>query len=83
MPEPTPQSHPSRSGKSFLAIFLIGLAVGVIVGWCCRPPSSFPIEKLKAATEEKFSNTKDQARQELADFAERLANKLRENKIAK
>jgi hypothetical protein len=69
-----------KNGHPFLLGCLIGLTIGVILGWWFRPPESFPIEELRKATEKKFIEGKEGAREELADFAEELARKLREGK---
>ncbi len=68
---------PKKSGHPFIAGCLIGIIIGVLVGWLSRPPSSFPVDDLKAAMEERFLETKDKTRINLADFAEELAQKLR------
>lgn len=70
-------NEPSSCFRTFMWGLIFGLIVGVITGWCVRPPSSFPVEDLKRATEEKFSKASDHAREEFADFAEELARKLR------
>ncbi len=71
------QPEDDARGHPFLIGCIIGLLIGIAIGWCSRPPSSFPLEDLKKATEEKFIERKDEAREELADFAENLAKKLR------
>ena len=43
-----------------------------------EPPASIPIDDLKKETEKKFLEAKDYTREELADYAEELARKLRE-----
>jgi len=67
-----------KKGLPFLNGLIFGVVIGVILGWWFRPPSSFRIDELKDATEEKFINAKEYSREELADFAENLARKLRE-----
>ena len=70
-------SHPSGCGV-FISGCAIGIIIGVILGWWFAPPSSIPIDELKETTEEKFIEAKDYSREELADWAENLAKKLRE-----
>ena len=62
--------------KLFLGLML-GILIGWILGWWLRPPSSFPMDELKQAIEEKVETTTDVARIKLADFAEELSRKLR------
>ena len=61
----------------FLGI-IFGFCMGCALGWCFRPPSSFPVEELKEAVEEKFSGASETVRAQLAEFSEELARKLRE-----
>ena len=72
------KQHPFLRGSLFGLFF--GILMGWALGWWFRPPSSFPIEELKQATEVKFSNTTDNVREQLAEFAEQLARKLRREK---
>ena len=79
--EKKPAEKPEKKGgafKWFVIGGLLGLAVGVIVGWMIRPPDSFDADELRAATEKKFIEAKDSSREKLADFAEDLAKRLRE-----
>lgn len=68
-----------RTRFPFTRGLVVGLVVGVAVGWWFRPPSSFRVDELRAATEAKFDGASDVAREELADFAENLAKRLRES----
>lgn len=62
----------------FLRGLLLGTLIGVGIGWFVRPPSSFPLDDLRAATEEKLGRAGGKAREQLAKFAEDWARKLRE-----
>ena len=59
---------------------MVGLFIGFALGWWFRPPSSFPLEDLKRAIEKKFVTATDVAREQLADFADDLAYRLRKHK---
>jgi len=81
--ETPPADKPSSGGgrcKWFIIGTVLGLAVGTFAGWTSRPPDSFDAEELRAATERKFTQATDQSREKLADFAEDLARRLREEK---
>ena len=65
--------------KGLILGIIVGVLIGFGLGWCFRPPSTFPIEELKQAVEEKFGSATSLAREQLADFAEDLARKLRAN----
>ena len=54
-----------RGKHPFLRGWIIGMLIGILLGWWFRPPSSFPIEDLKRATEKKFTKAKKQGRAEL------------------
>jgi gas vesicle protein len=58
---------------------LIGGLIGFACGWIFRPPESFPIDDLREATENKLVKAKDSSKDKVADWAESLAKKLREN----
>ena len=73
-----PSTKDEKSGCGFFSGCVFGLILGIFLGWWFRPPSSFPIDELKKATEEKFIGAKEYGREELADFADNLAKKLRE-----
>lgn len=74
----TEKGNASAKGRSFLFGWFLGLVLGIVVGWWIRPPESFRIDELRAATEHKFMAAKAQSKVKLADFAEQLARKLRE-----
>ena len=65
--------------KGMFLGFILGTFIGFGFGWRFRPPSTFPIDELKQAVEEKFGSATAVAREQLADFAEELARKLRTN----
>ena len=75
----TDKNSTGSRGSPFLRGWIIGMLMGVVLGWWFRPPSSFPIEDLKAATEKKFTSASKQGKKELAQFAEELARKLRQS----
>lgn len=60
---------------------MLGLLVGVVVGWFVRPPSSFKLDQLRDATEDKLGVAGTKARKELANFAEDWARKLRDAEV--
>ena len=64
--------------RGLLGLFL-GILLGFSLGWWFRPPSSFPLEELKQAIEAKFGSATEVAREQLADFAEDLARRLRKS----
>ena len=68
--------------KGIILGFILGVFIGFSFGWRYRPPSTFPIDELKQAVEEKFGSATAVAREQLADFAEDLARKLRTNENA-
>lgn len=80
-PAKSDNAESKKSGgkfKVFLIGALIGLTVGVVTGWMIRPPESFQADELRVATEKKFLEAKEGSREKLADFAQSLANRLRE-----
>ena len=64
--------------KGLILGLILGIPIGCALGWCYRPPSSFPIDDLKQAIEEKVGTATDVAREQLANFAEELSRRLRE-----
>ena len=66
--------------KGLFLGLIFGFCIGCALGWCFRPPSSFPVDELKEAVEEKFGSASDTVREQLAEFSEELARKLREKK---
>jgi hypothetical protein len=65
----------------FFRGLILGLLIGVVVGWFVRPPSSFKLDELRDASEEKLGRAGVKARKELANFAEDWARKLREAEV--
>jgi gas vesicle protein len=62
----------------FFRGLILGLLIGVVAGWFVRPPTSFKLDELRDASEEKLGRAGVKARKELANFAEDWARKLRE-----
>ncbi len=79
------KSSPKAEKKRlpYLNGFIVGVIIGIALGWWFKPPAVIPVEDFKKATERRFNNAKDYSREELADFAEELAKKLRERDIEK
>ncbi len=61
--------------------FIVGVIIGIVLGWWFKPPAVISVENFKKATEKRFNNAKEYSREELAEFAEELARKLREKDI--
>jgi gas vesicle protein len=70
---------PSVPRFRFLRGLILGMLIGIAVGWFVRPPSSFKLDELRDATEKKLDRAGVKARKELAKFAEDWARKLRES----
>ena len=67
-----------KRGCGFLSGCVLGIILGIFLGWWFRPPPSLPIDELKKATEEKFIDAKEYSREELIDLLEDVTKKLRE-----
>ena len=78
MSETTSPQKTKKKALPYFNGFIVGIILGIILGWWFRPPAVIPVEDFKKATEKRFNNAKNYSREELADFAEELARKLRE-----
>ncbi len=80
MSEKKPSEKVEKKRMPYLNGFIVGIVIGIVIGWWFKPPAVISVEDFKLATEQGFNNAKDYSREELAEFAEELARKLRENK---
>jgi gas vesicle protein len=66
------------SGHPFLWGIIFGVIVGVVVGWFVKPPSALRVDDLKGQIETRASSANDKSKAQMAEWAESLAQRLRQ-----